>query len=118
MTTNEYHYTTYWRIKGTVEEVSEVLSQATDLVRWWPSVYLDVQEGEPGGDRHEDRRGVRSDGDRRAGRRQQCQVGAAHVAHSDALRVRRKRRRRQAEDRSRNRVEDGLAVGPSFSAGV
>ena len=50
MTTNEYHYTTYWRIKGTVEEVSEVLSQATDLVRWWPSVYLDVQEGEPGGE--------------------------------------------------------------------
>jgi hypothetical protein len=28
--------------------VADVLSQATDLVRWWPSVYLDVQEVEPG----------------------------------------------------------------------
>jgi hypothetical protein len=44
MTANEYHYITNWHIKGTVEEVSEILSQATDLVRWWPSVYLDVQE--------------------------------------------------------------------------
>ena len=44
MTANEYHFITHWRIKGTVKEVSEVLGQATDLVRWWPSVYLDVQE--------------------------------------------------------------------------
>ena len=48
MTANEYHFITHWRIKGTVEEVSEVLSQAPDLVRWWPSVYLDVQEAEKG----------------------------------------------------------------------
>ena len=48
MTSNEYHYTTHWRIQGTVEEVSAILSQATDLVRWWPSVYLDVREGEAG----------------------------------------------------------------------
>jgi len=48
MTSNEYHYITHWRVKGTVEEVSTILSQATDLVRWWPSVYLDVQEGEAG----------------------------------------------------------------------
>lgn len=48
MPSNEYHYITHWRVKGTVEEVSEILSQATDLVRWWPSVYLDVQEGEAG----------------------------------------------------------------------
>lgn len=48
MTANDYHYVTHWRIKGTVKEVSEVLSQATDLVRWWPSVYLDVQEDAAG----------------------------------------------------------------------
>lgn len=48
MTANEYHYITHWHIQGTVKEVSEVLSQATDLVRWWPSVYLDVQEAEAG----------------------------------------------------------------------
>ena len=44
MTTNEYHFITQWRIMGTVTEVAEVLGKATDLVRWWPSVYLDVQE--------------------------------------------------------------------------
>jgi hypothetical protein len=48
MAANEYHFITHWHIKGTVKEVSEVLSQATDLVRWWPSVYLDVQETEAG----------------------------------------------------------------------
>ena len=48
MTTNEYHFITQWSIKGTVKEVAEVLGQATDLVRWWPSVYLDVQEVEAG----------------------------------------------------------------------
>ena len=48
MIANDYHYITHWRIKGTVKEVSEVLSQATDLVRWWPSVYLDVQEAAAG----------------------------------------------------------------------
>lgn len=48
MTTNEFHFITDWRIKGTVVEVAEVLGKATDLVRWWPSVYLDVQEVEAG----------------------------------------------------------------------
>lgn len=48
MTSNEYHYITHWRVKGTIQEVSEILSRATDLVRWWPSVYLNVQEGEAG----------------------------------------------------------------------
>ena len=48
MSSNEYHIITQWRIKGTVNEVADVLSQATDLARWWPSVYLDLQEVEPG----------------------------------------------------------------------
>lgn len=48
MASNEYHYITHWHIKGTVEEVAEVLRQATELPRWWPSVYLDVQELEAG----------------------------------------------------------------------
>jgi hypothetical protein len=48
LTSNEYHIITQWQVKGTVKEVAEVLSQATDLTRWWPSVYLDVQEVEPG----------------------------------------------------------------------
>lgn len=48
MTANEYHFVTNWRVPGTVEEVADVLSDATDLPRWWPSVYLDVEETEPG----------------------------------------------------------------------
>jgi len=48
MASNEYHIVTEWRVKGTIKEVADVLSQAADLARWWPSVYLDVQEIEPG----------------------------------------------------------------------
>ena len=49
MATNEYHIITEWHVKGTVKEVADVLNEATDVARWWPSVYLDVQEIEPGG---------------------------------------------------------------------
>lgn len=39
---NEYHFVTRWRVRGTREEVADVLRDAADLVRWWPSVYLEV----------------------------------------------------------------------------
>ncbi len=45
---NAYHFVTHWRVEGTVEEVFEVLDDATDLVRWWPSVYLQVEQRKPG----------------------------------------------------------------------
>ena len=48
MSANEYHFVTRWRVESTVEEVFEVLDNPTDLVRWWPAVYLDVNEVEPG----------------------------------------------------------------------
>ena len=48
MATGDYHFITHWRVRGTVEEVKEVLADGTNLPRWWPSVYLDVQELEPG----------------------------------------------------------------------
>lgn len=48
MSSNEYHFVTHWRVPGTVEDVAEVLSDPEDLPRWWPSVYLDVQETKPG----------------------------------------------------------------------
>jgi hypothetical protein len=51
LSSNEYHIITQWQVKGTVNEVADVLSQATDLARWWPSVYLDVREVEPGDER-------------------------------------------------------------------
>jgi hypothetical protein len=48
MNTNDYHFITTWRVPGTVEEVTEVLRDATALPRWWPSVYLAVRELAPG----------------------------------------------------------------------
>lgn len=48
MFNNDYHFITHWRVESTVEEVSEIISNAPDLMRWWPSVYLDVRELEPG----------------------------------------------------------------------
>lgn len=50
MSTNAYHFITHWRVPGTVKEVAEILAEATDLPRWWPAVYLDVQETNPGDD--------------------------------------------------------------------
>ncbi len=46
----EYKFITNWRVESTVEEVTEILEQPTELPRWWPSVYLDVRELEPGDD--------------------------------------------------------------------
>jgi hypothetical protein len=40
---NQYHFVTHWRLRGTREEVAAVLRDAADLPRWWPSVYLDVR---------------------------------------------------------------------------
>jgi len=48
MRANDYHFVTHWAVRSTVEAVSEIIGDATDLVRWWPSVYLDVRELEPG----------------------------------------------------------------------
>src|SRR4051812_11929433 len=48
MPTNEYHFITRWRILGTIEEIALILANAPDLVRWWPSVYLEVRELAPG----------------------------------------------------------------------
>lgn len=40
---NEYHFITNWRIKGNVKEINEIIADASDLPRWWPSVYLESQ---------------------------------------------------------------------------
>lgn len=45
---NQYQFITYWRVQSTCQEISDILGDAPDLVRWWPSVYLDVQELEAG----------------------------------------------------------------------
>ena len=49
--TNDYHFITVWRVESTIDEVSTIIGDATDLVRWWPSVYLDVKVLEPGDER-------------------------------------------------------------------
>lgn len=45
---NDYRFVTRWRVAATREEVTSVLSDPTRLSRWWPSVYLEVRELEPG----------------------------------------------------------------------
>lgn len=44
MSSNQYSFRTHWQVESTLEEVNAILSNAPDLARWWPSVYLDVQE--------------------------------------------------------------------------
>lgn len=44
MTASEYQFISHWRVRGTPEEVYDILAVPADLVRWWPSVYLDVTD--------------------------------------------------------------------------
>jgi hypothetical protein len=46
---NDYHFVTHWTVESTCEEVSAVLGDPLALPRWWPSVYLEVEELRPGG---------------------------------------------------------------------
>ena len=48
LASNSYHFTTHWRVESTVDEVSKILGDPLALMRWWPSVYLDVKVVEPG----------------------------------------------------------------------
>jgi hypothetical protein len=47
MPDNHYHFVSRWRMRGTCGEVADVLNEPLDLPRWWPSVYLDVEEIAP-----------------------------------------------------------------------
>jgi hypothetical protein len=42
-----YEFLTTWRVEATCGEVADILSDPLALARWWPSVYLDVQEVDP-----------------------------------------------------------------------
>lgn len=49
---SNYHFITRWTLKASCEEVYRTLEDPEDLVRWWPSVYLDakvLEKGLPGG---------------------------------------------------------------------
>jgi hypothetical protein len=47
--TNDYHFVTRWRVAATCGEVADILGDPAGLVRWWPSVYLKVEELAPQG---------------------------------------------------------------------
>jgi hypothetical protein len=44
----EYRFEDRWRVRGTLAEVLEVMGDATDLPRWWSSVYLEARELDAG----------------------------------------------------------------------
>jgi hypothetical protein len=44
---NRYEFVTRWRVEGTREEVFRVLEGTSDLVRWWPSVWLKAEQLQP-----------------------------------------------------------------------
>jgi len=48
MAKNDYHFVSQWRVRGTVQEVTDILRSGRDLPQWWPAVYLDAQEIDPG----------------------------------------------------------------------
>jgi hypothetical protein len=50
MSSNDYHFIDRWRVEGDVKEVADILEDAPSLAVWWPSVYFEVRELEPGGE--------------------------------------------------------------------
>jgi hypothetical protein len=48
MQAREFHIPTTWRLKGTADEVYDMLSRPREFPRWWPEVYLEVTELAPG----------------------------------------------------------------------
>jgi hypothetical protein len=52
MSRSDYQFLTTWQVHATPQEVVDVLSDASVLPRWWPSVYLEakvVETGDPAG---------------------------------------------------------------------
>jgi hypothetical protein len=43
----EYTFVTHWRLRASAQEVFDVLADPIGLARWWPSVYLQVDELAP-----------------------------------------------------------------------
>ena len=50
MPTSDYHFLDKWRVEGDLTDVSDIIEDAVSLLRWWPSVYFEVKEIEPGGE--------------------------------------------------------------------
>jgi hypothetical protein len=52
MPTNDYHFVDRWRVEGNVSEVADIIENALSLPGWWPSVYFEVKQIEPGEGNH------------------------------------------------------------------
>ena len=50
MSSNDYHFIDRWRVAATVKEVADIIEDAPSLSTWWPAVYFEVKELEPGGE--------------------------------------------------------------------
>lgn len=50
MPDSDYHFVDRWRVEGSVKEVADIIEDAVSLPVWWPSVYFEVKELEPGGE--------------------------------------------------------------------
>lgn len=48
MNSNDYHFVTNWRLKGRVDDVSDIIGDDIRLSVWWPSVYLRVDRTKEG----------------------------------------------------------------------
>ncbi len=44
---NVYHFVSRWRVQAACGEVADILGDPLALPRWWPSVYLAVEETRP-----------------------------------------------------------------------
>jgi hypothetical protein len=44
---NDYHFISRWRVDATCGEVADILGDPLALPRWWPSVYLSVEQLTP-----------------------------------------------------------------------
>jgi hypothetical protein len=47
MESHTYHFVSRWQVEGTCGEVADVLCDPLALPRWWPAVYLHVEQLEP-----------------------------------------------------------------------
>jgi len=44
----DFHLTSSWRVRGSIGDTYDVISEPQNFVRWWPEVYLRVEEIEAG----------------------------------------------------------------------
>jgi hypothetical protein len=42
MSANDYHLVSNWRVLGTLEEVFDVIADASTLSKWWPAAFTEI----------------------------------------------------------------------------